>query len=226
MIPSSVVFDQSTLIHMLEYDPVVQDYHAFFALLEWPLVEQWQAQRSTRGRPPHPESAYLKAFLIRLREGFACTTQLRRFLVKHPLLIFDLGFHLHLDANAPYGFDLEHTLPCTSWLREKLRTLDQELLQALLQATVRALQAEIPDLGEVVAFDVKHIYAWVRENNPREAMCDRNSQRASTTRRSRLPRGCQTLDQPGAARWLRQRKERIPVGLWLRSRGSHRSRLR
>ena len=29
-----------------------------------------------------------------------------------------------------------------------------------------ALQQEIPGLSEVVAFDVKHIFAWVRENNP------------------------------------------------------------
>jgi hypothetical protein len=94
-------------------------------------------------------------------------TQLRRFLVKHPLLIIDLGFHLHLDPRAPYGFDVQHTLPCNSWLRQKLCPLDQELLQALLHATVRALQAEIPGLGEVVAFDVKQISAWVRENNPR-----------------------------------------------------------
>ena len=39
-------------------------------------------------------------------------------------------------------------------------------MQALLQSTVVALQAEIPGLGETVAFDVKHIFAWVRENNP------------------------------------------------------------
>ena len=39
MIPSSTVFDQSTLACMLEHDPVVQDYHAFFALLDWSLVE-------------------------------------------------------------------------------------------------------------------------------------------------------------------------------------------
>ena len=44
--------------------------------------------------------------------------------------------------------------------------LDPKLLQALLQATVAALQEEIPGLGETVAFDVKHIFAWVRENNP------------------------------------------------------------
>jgi hypothetical protein len=52
-------------------------------------------------------------------------------------------------------------------LREKQRTLEQSVLQALLLGTVQALREEIPGLGEVVAFDVTHIYAWVRENNPR-----------------------------------------------------------
>src|SRR5216683_6947190 len=156
MIPSSVVFDQSTLARMLAYDPVVQDYQAFFALLEWSLVEQWQAQHSSRGRPPHPESAYLKAFLVRIREGLIYTSQLRRFLLNHPLLVIELGFHLQLDPLAPYGFDAQKTLPCTCWLREKLRTFDHALLQALLHATVAALQHEIPGLGETVAFDVKH----------------------------------------------------------------------
>src|SRR5260221_4989082 len=33
--------------------------------------------------------------------------------------------------------------------------------------------AEIPGLGEIVAIDVKHIYAWVKENNPRVSMKDR-----------------------------------------------------
>ncbi len=31
MIPSSVVFDQSILAALLEYDAVVQDYRGFFA---------------------------------------------------------------------------------------------------------------------------------------------------------------------------------------------------
>ena len=58
MIPSSDVFDQPTLTRMLAHDPVVLDYQAFFALLDWQVVEQWQAARSSRGRPAHPESAY------------------------------------------------------------------------------------------------------------------------------------------------------------------------
>ena len=166
MIPSSAIFDQSVMQHLLDLDPVVQDYRAFFSCLDWSLLDQWQAERSSRGRPPHPESAYLKAFLVRLREGLSYTSQLRRFLLKHPLLVIELGFHLELDPTAVYGFDCQQTLPSEVRLRQKLRTLDQNLLQDLLAASVAALQEEIPGLGETVAFDVKHIFAWVRENNP------------------------------------------------------------
>ncbi len=166
MIPTSVHFDQSVMNALLEHDPLVADYRAFFALFDWSLVEQWQAQRSGRGRPPHPESAYLKAFLVRIKEGLTYSTHLRDFLLKHPLLVIELGFHLHLDSTAPYGFDVEKTLPTRQWLGEKLRTLDHGLLTDLLAATVRDLKDEIPGLGETLAVDVKHIYAWVRENNP------------------------------------------------------------
>ena len=167
MIPTSLVFDQSVMAALLDHDPVVTQYRAFFSCFDWSLVQDFEAGRSGLGRPAHPESAYLKAFLIRQNEGFTYTTQLRRFLLRHPLLVIDLGFHLVLDPRAPYGFDVDKTLPCRYWLTEKLRLLDQDLLQALLQASVVALQHEIPGLGEVVAFDVKHIYAWVKENNPR-----------------------------------------------------------
>src|SRR6266516_6933631 len=51
-------------------------------------------------------------------------------------------------------------------LRQKLRNFDQDLLQALLAATVADLHEAIPGLGETVDFDVKHIFAWVHENNP------------------------------------------------------------
>jgi len=173
MIPTSRLFDQSVMSALLEHDPVVEYYRALFSLLDWSVVERWQAAHSSRGRPAHPESAYLKAFLIRIKQGLSYTTQLREFLLKHPLLVIELGFHLVLDPTQPYGFDVEHTLPSRYWLGEKLRQLDRELLQDLLAGTVRALQAEIPGLGETVAFDVKHIYAWVKENNERVYVKDR-----------------------------------------------------
>lgn len=173
MIPTSDLFDQSVIATQIDHDPLIQDYRAFFALLDWSVVERWESERSSRGRPPHPESAYLKVFLLRIREGMIYTAQLRRFLLRHPLLVIELGFRLVLDPTAAYGFDLERTLPCEYRLREKLRDFDPSLLQALLHTTVHALQEAIPGLGETVAFDVKHIYAWVRENNERDYVTDR-----------------------------------------------------
>jgi hypothetical protein len=49
--------------------------------------------------------------LARIREGLIYTSQLRRFLLNHPLLVIELGFHLALDSSAPYGFDCQKTLP-------------------------------------------------------------------------------------------------------------------
>ena len=174
IIPSSLIFDQSTLTALMEHDPVVQTYRAFFSLLDWSLIETWQAERSVYcGTHGHPEVAYLKAFLIRIHEKMVYTTQLRSYLIHHPLLIIELGFCLSLDPTAPYGFDAEKTLPCRYWFGQKLRTLDPALLQTLLAATVCDLKEEIPGLGEVVAFDVKHIYAWVKENNERAYVSER-----------------------------------------------------
>jgi hypothetical protein len=174
MIPVSSVFDQPTLHALLDHDPLVQSYRSFFSLLDWSLVEQWERQQSTHRRPPlHCESSYLKAFLLRIREGLSSFVHLRRFLLEHPLLILEFDFHLVLDASAPYGFDPERSLPCRFWFSQKLRTLDPALLHDLLRGTVTALLDEIPGLGETVAFDVKHLYGWVKENNPRASAPDR-----------------------------------------------------
>src|SRR5437763_2316229 len=225
LIPASDLFDQSVITALLDHDPLVADYRAFFSLLDWSVVERWEAQRSPLGRPAHPESAYLKAFLIRIREGMLYTTQLRRFLLRHPLLVIELGFRLVLDPSAPYGFDVEATLPCEFWLREKLRHCDPALLQALLQATVRALQDEIPGLGEVVAFDVKHIYAWVKENNERTYVPERydKTKRLAGDPDCRMPR--QAQHQPAVARWLDPREKGTHLGRWHRRGGFHRSRV-
>jgi len=174
IIPASALFDQSVITAVLEHDPLVLEYRAFFSSLDWSVVEQWEAGRSVYcGTHGHPESAYLKAFLLRIRQGLKYTTQLRSFLLHHPLLIISFGFQLSLDESQPYGFDGEKTLPSRQWFSHKLRTLDPDLLQSLLWATVRDLKEEIPGLGEVVAFDVTHIYAWVKENNWRAYVAER-----------------------------------------------------
>src|SRR5215472_918360 len=111
MIPASHLFDQSTLSTLLDHDPLIQQYRAFFSLLDWSVVKHWQESRSSRGRPAHPESAYLKVFLIRIKEDFTSMPQLRSYLLRHPLLIIELGFELVLDPRAPYGFDVEQPCP-------------------------------------------------------------------------------------------------------------------
>jgi hypothetical protein len=154
-------------------DPLVSDYRAFFSLFDWSVVERGPAQRSDYcGSHGHRITAYLKAFLVRIKEGLLYAEQLRDFLLKHPLLVIELGFQLKLDPSADYGFDVERTLPCRYWLGEKLPQLDPALLQDLLAATAAALQEEIPGLGEVVAA-AREAHLCVGEGKQRARLCQR-----------------------------------------------------
>jgi hypothetical protein len=158
---------------MRDHDPVVQRCRAFFALFNWSVVPDPPVEPSQPGKRPHPHSAYVKALLLKLNEGFAHCTQLRRFLLEHPLLVLELGFRPVLDVTEPYGFVVERTVPPARWFTQQQRTLQQSVLQDLLAARVQDLREEIPGLGEVVAFDVTHIYAFVKENNLRVYVKDR-----------------------------------------------------
>jgi hypothetical protein len=144
IIPCSRVFDQQTMTLMLHHDPLVQRYRSFFALFDWRVVPEPAPDPSQPGKRPHPQSAYIKALLLKLEEDLTTCTRLRRFLVEHPLLVLELGFRPVLDVTQPYGFDIERTVPTARWLREKQRTLEQSVLQALLIETVQALRQEIP----------------------------------------------------------------------------------
>jgi hypothetical protein len=154
-------------------DPLVLRYRPVFAQLDWSQVPERDHRRPWPGRSPHPRSAYIKALLVKLTEHLPYITDLRRFLVEHPLLVLDLGFRPVPDPTHPWGFDVERTVPGERWLRHQQQTLDATLLQALLRGTVSALQQHIPELGETVALDVKHLFAWVAENNPKETIPQR-----------------------------------------------------
>jgi len=168
--------DQSAVNLLLKRDEIVQRYRAFFAELDWTVIEPFLAPAVHHCGPhPHPETAYLKAFLVKTIEEKRYMTHLRKYLVEHPLLVLELGFRPVPDPTALYGFNVHRTVPTDRWFREKLRRLKPAILTTLLEKTVHALQEEIPGLGEVVSFDVKHIYAWVRENNPRHSIAYRFS---------------------------------------------------
>jgi hypothetical protein len=132
---------------MIEHDAVVQRYRAFFCLIDWQPVLQHEAEHSPRGRPAHPESAFIKAFLVKLIEDKDYVTQLRAYLVEHPFLILELGFRLHLDPTHPYGFDIEQTLPKKRWFNEKQQTLDHHVLQDLAGLKCAGLAKRNPRLG-------------------------------------------------------------------------------
>ena len=57
-------FDQPLLDWLAHHDPVVQRYRAFFSLFDWSALDQKASQRP--GPPSHPESAYIKAFLVKI----------------------------------------------------------------------------------------------------------------------------------------------------------------
>jgi hypothetical protein len=149
----------------LDADPLVRRYRAFFALFDWAQVPERDAARPWPGPVPHPAAAYLKALLVKVCEGLEHMTALRAFLLEHPALA--LGFRPVADPAQPGGVDLARTIPGDRHLRRQQERLDPATLAALLRATVRDLRAEIPGLGETVAFDVKHLFAWVQENNPK-----------------------------------------------------------
>jgi len=172
IIPISQHFDQPTLSKLLEADALVQRYRRLFALFDWTATEP-AVQPSGPGRPGHPPSAYIKALLVRIGEHLSPTPRWRAYLLDHPPLVLELGFRPHLDLTKPYGFRVDKTVPSIGHLNAILRSLDSRRLSDLFAQTVHALQAEIPGLGEVVAYDVKHIYANVRENNPRVYLKDR-----------------------------------------------------
>ena len=145
----------------------------FFDLLDWSVISERDETRVWPGSPPHPQAAYVKALLVKINEHLEYTARLRRFLLKHPALVLALGFRPVPNPGLPFGLDLEDTVPCERHLRRKLQTFENAQLQRLLGNTVAMLRDEIPNAGDSIAMDVKHIYAWVRENNPREHLPQR-----------------------------------------------------
>ena len=107
--------DQSLLTLLREHDPLVQRYRAFFALLDWEAIHPLLHRDHRCGPHPHPETASIKAFLVKIVEGKPYMTQLRSFLIEHPLLVLELGFCPQPDPTAFYGFDVQRTMPTDRW---------------------------------------------------------------------------------------------------------------
>ena len=119
MLPYSRHFDQRTLTLMREHDAIVQRYRSLFALIDWQVLPDAVPDPSHPGKRPHPESAYIKALFIKIQEGYEYCSQLRRFLVDHPLLVLELGFRPVLNRDLPYGFDVKRTVESRTLVARK-----------------------------------------------------------------------------------------------------------
>jgi len=139
-----------------------------FRLLAWEVVAQ-PASRLWFGKQPVPLVAYIAAFLLKTDQKMSSISQLRRFLLHHPALVWALGFPLYGQTATRHGFDPDLSLPSRQQFSRVLRELDNSCLQALLTAQVSQLQSLLPDeFGQTISLDTKHILGWVKENNPRQ----------------------------------------------------------
>jgi hypothetical protein len=129
------------------------------------------------GFPPVPFAPFVAACLVKLDRQLPYMSHLRQYLVEHPALTWLLGFSLVPSRRYSWGFDVEASLPSARHFTRLLRRVPNDSLQWLLDKTVRLIQAEltseVPDFGEAISLDTKHIIAWVRENNPKDYVKDR-----------------------------------------------------
>lgn len=140
--------------------PVALRYYRLLHDLDWAHFPERDPNRPWPGpTPDYPRAAYVAAYLVKLDAQLRYMTDLRQYLLDHPMLATLLGFD-------------PARLPSRKHLGRVLRALPNDSLQFLLDASVRLIADALPDdgrasFGHVVAGDTKHILAWVQENNPK-----------------------------------------------------------
>jgi hypothetical protein len=154
-------------------DPLVHEYRALLGDLPWADFPERPTDRPWPGPAPDPRAPFVAAYLIKLHEGKRYMSDLRHFLISHPALVYWLGFERVLDLSAPHGFDIAQSVPKRRQLSTVLRTLPNDALQFLLDASIALLKATLPpeqqaSFGDIVAGDTQALLAWVAENNPKQ----------------------------------------------------------
>mgnify|MGYP001062011697 CR=1 FL=1 len=159
------------LPHWAADSPTVLRILDLLGPLPWDCFPDRDLQRNY-GQPTVSYATFAAACLLQLNEHLFHMSELRTYLVEHPVLIWLLGQPLAPDPASPFGYDPEASLPTQRHLTRMLRTIPNATLQFLLAASVSAILAELHELGcmdvaQCVSLDTKHILAWVKENNPK-----------------------------------------------------------
>ena len=134
-----------------------------FEQLDWSGFETSETEK-TKGRLPHQLKAYVQSFMVMVAEEIEYVTDLREYICDHPALIWLLEFRL-TPANSRNGFDVQLSVPSARHLRRMFSRLPQAQLHQLIKQTVEQAVAIIPEFGQTVSIDTKHIYANVCQNN-------------------------------------------------------------
>lgn len=146
--------------------PLTMQSISWLRLLDWNCLSL-PLPHHCFGQEPIAPATYIATFLVKIDQGIATVSALRRFLVAHPALVWALGFPLPAN-HWQSRFDPEVSLPTHRHLSDVLRELPNDQLQRLLDAQVTQLQSLLPDsFGQTISLDTKAILAWVKENNPK-----------------------------------------------------------
>jgi len=157
--------------------PVAMRYLDLLSPLAWQLFPE----RGLKPRGQHEHTlryaSFAAAHLVKLEEGFASTSKLRRYLSEHPGLSWLLGFQVQQSGFISRWSQFQTSLPCVRHFNRVLRKMPNVALQVLLGSSVQILQAELaeiaPTFGQAISLDTKLVLAWVRENNPKAYVKDR-----------------------------------------------------
>ncbi|MHB8629422.1 MAG: hypothetical protein ACYDBJ_24170 [Aggregatilineales bacterium] len=92
--------------------------------LEWTQVAEIDEGKPQVGHVPHPQRAYIKAWLVMIEAGCGYMTHLHTYLSEHRALVWLIGFRLTPAESATrLGFDVVGSLPTVRHLRRKLPSL-------------------------------------------------------------------------------------------------------
>lgn len=162
--------NEAQLPDFVRQSPAAMRYLRLLGPLAW---DRFPERDLTLGWPVNavPYAALAAAYLIKLDQGLATVSALRRYLVEQPALVWLCGFRLVSARRNPWGFDADASLPTARHMTRMLRTMPNAALQRLLDSSVELIRQELAaeglHLGESISLDTKHILAWVKENNPK-----------------------------------------------------------
>ena len=143
---------------------VAMRYYRWLRQIDWARFPERDLSRFYPVAPV-PYRVFAAACLVKIDQNFNYMPQLHRFLSENTALIWLLGFSHGVSVASCTPEDL----PTHRHFTQMLRQIPNEHLQFLLDESVRLLRAElgeqVPDFGQAISLDTKHILAWVQENN-------------------------------------------------------------